>query len=54
MDSDQAIAFLRLDSEHPLDTLAYYRKIGKLKGRRLGRRIVYLLPDLLSFVESLD
>lgn len=54
LSSAEAIVFLRLDSENPLDTLAYCRKIGKLRGRRLGKHLVYLLPDLLSFVESLD
>jgi hypothetical protein len=47
------IRLLRLDDvkvKEPGKTLARYRKMGLLKGTRVGLKICYQLPDVLRFL----
>jgi hypothetical protein len=52
LSAQEAVAFLRIESGTPTDTLAYYRKRGKLRGKQVGHGMVYLLEDLVRFVRD--
>jgi len=50
----EAIELLRLDTidiKHPADTLRRYRESGLLRGTKIGLKIFYSLPELLSFID---
>lgn len=53
LNAEEAATFLRLEgtAAKNLETLSYYRQNGKLRGRLVGRTIVYLLADLIEFVQ---
>lgn len=48
--AEDAARFLRLGSRYN-GTLAHYREKGWLKGRRVGKRVVYLRKDLEELLE---
>ena len=50
----EAIRYLRLDvdgPEHPENTLRYYRERKKLKGTRIGKRVLYTRKSLDEFLD---
>ena len=54
--SEEAIKFLRLDIDGPKDaeaTLKHYRDEGLLNPTQVGKRIRYLLKELLRFLDEL-
>jgi len=51
----EAIKYLRLDKtgiRNPKRTLQHYRTLGKLKGAKIGRAVVYPLAELQRFVKT--
>lgn len=52
MTEDEVVRFLRIRSNKPSTTIAYYRERGKLKGHRVGDKFVYLLEDAIDFLRN--
>lgn len=54
LNSEEAGCFLRMKGpiEKIEQTLLYYRTLGKLTGKVVGTSVVYLLKDLIHFVEN--
>ena len=53
---DEAIRYLRLDIDGPTkpeNTLRYYREKKKLKGTRIGKRVLYTRKALDEFLEKM-
>ena len=53
---EEAVRYLRLDVDgpkDPLQTLRYYREKGKLKGTRMGKRVVYTRRALNEFLQMM-
>jgi hypothetical protein len=53
---EEAIKYLRLDIDGPAkpeNTLRYYRERKKLKGTRIGKRILYTRKALDEFLERM-
>jgi hypothetical protein len=53
---DEAVRYLRLDVDgpkNPLQTLRYYREKGKLKGTRMGKKVVYTREALNKFLQMM-
>jgi len=53
---EEAIRYLRLDivgPKNPFNTLRYYRERKKLKGTRIGKRVLYTRKALDEFLERM-
>jgi hypothetical protein len=53
---EEAAKYLRLDAagcKNPLQTLRYYRGKKKLKGTRIGRRVLYTRKALDEFLDRM-
>lgn len=55
LNAAEAIALLRLDEaglRNPERSLRHYVDSGRIVGRRVGRRVLYPLPELLNFINT--
>ena len=53
LDADQAIAYLRLDyNKRPLEALWRYRRMGLIRGYKIGRFVRYRVEDLERFIQD--
>lgn len=50
--ADEVIRFCRIRSKNPRETVVYYRESGKLRGRRVGKKFIYLLEDVVKFLKN--
>lgn len=48
----EVVRFLKIRSRKPRETVAYYRESGKLRGRRVGKKFIYLLEDVVKFLRN--